>query len=130
MIVHTVDESTTESRMAILANVILGIHDATGDNRFGYEYLVNEHSDLTPLNPTLLEPVNAYIPDTSIVNLITTIYEIDDDTWYANNRDIANDFFADRPYPMMYAVEMLGYPERGNDDNNELAPGFNPSEDP
>jgi hypothetical protein len=61
----------------------------------------------------LLEPVNAYIPDTSIINIITTIYEIDDDTWYENNRDIANDFFLDRPFPM-YAVEMLGYPEGGN----------------
>jgi hypothetical protein len=100
-------------------------------NRFGYDYLLNEHSDLTPLNPTLLEPVNAYIPDTSIVNIITAIYEIDDDTWYQNNLDIANDFFPDRPFPVYAVAEMLGFPKGGNDDdNNPLAPGFNPPDDP
>jgi hypothetical protein len=29
------------------------------NNRYGYEYQVNESSDLTPLSKDLLEPVNA-----------------------------------------------------------------------
>ena len=129
MIVRTLDdESTTESRMAILMK-FREFMMRPEHNRFGYDYLVNEHSDLTPLNPDLLEPVNAYVPDTSIVNIITAIYEIDDDTWYQNNRDVASDFFPDGPFPR-YAVEMLGFPGNGDDsDNNPLAPGFNPPDD-
>jgi hypothetical protein len=131
MIVRTVEESTTESRMAILM-LFREFMMRPEHNRFGYDYLlVSEHSDLTPLNPTLLEPANAYIPDTSILNITTAIYEKDDDTtWYQNNQEIASDFFPDRPFPM-YAVEMLGFPKVGNDDdNNPLAHGFNPPDDP
>jgi hypothetical protein len=127
MIVRTVDESTKESRMAILM-LFRQFMMRPENNRFGYDYTVSEHSDLTPLSSTLLEPVNAYIPDTSIVNLITTIYEIDDNKWYQSNRDIASDFFGDTPYPI-YAVETLGYPENVNDDNNPFAPNFYPPDE-
>jgi hypothetical protein len=128
MIVRTVDESTTETRTAMLMK-FREYMMRPEHNRFSYDYVVNEHSDMTPLTPHLLEPVNAYIPDTPIVNIIKAIYEIEDDTWYDNNRDIAGDFFPDRPFPR-YAVEILGFPDNGYDsDKNPIAPGFNPPDD-
>jgi hypothetical protein len=56
-----------------------------------YEYQVDQSSDVTPLSENLLESaVNAYIADSSIVNnLILAVYEIDNDTWYAKNHNIA-----------------------------------------
>ena len=125
LIVRTVDESTTETRMGVLMK-FREYMMRPEHNRFNYDYVVNEHSDMTPLNPDLLEPVNAYVPDTSIVNIIKGIYEIEDNTWYENNREIASDFFPDRPFPR-YAVEILGFPDNGYDsDNNAIASGFNP----
>ena len=93
MVVRTIDESITETRMVILIKF--------------REFMMR---DLTPLNPDLLEPMNAYVPDTSIINIITAIcYEIDGDTWYKNSRDDASEFFQDRPFPR-YGVETLGFP--------------------
>jgi hypothetical protein len=66
-------------------------------NRYGYGYQVDQSSDLTPLDENMLEPVNAYIPNSSIVNnlILTTMYKIDNDAWYANNLEIAADYFGD-----------------------------------
>ena len=44
---------------------------------------MNETGDVTPVDKEMLEPVNAYIPDNAIVNLITAVYETGDETsWY------------------------------------------------
>jgi hypothetical protein len=44
---------------------------------------VNETGDVTPVDKEMLEPVNAYIPDNAIVNLITAVYKTGDETsWY------------------------------------------------
>jgi hypothetical protein len=96
------------------------------NNRFGYEYVVDNTSDVTPLSDDMLEPVNAYIPDSSIVNVILAVYENDDKTWYSRNVDIAADYFGDMPYPR-YAIDMLGYPDSNAVGTGAFAPGFNPS---
>jgi len=125
LIIRVVDESTNQSRMAILM-LLRDFMMRPEHNRYGNTYQVNESSDLTPLNANDLEPANAYIPDNTIVNLIEAIYENVDAGWYGFNRENASDFFADTPYPR-YAIEQLGYPNITVDVNaNEFAPGFNP----
>jgi hypothetical protein len=124
LIVRTVDESTHQSRMAMLM-LCRDFMMRPENNRFTYEYQVDNSSDLTPLKEDMLEPVNAYIPDSSIVNIIMAVYEIDNDTWFTRNRDIATDYFGDVPYPR-YAVEMLGYPDNDDDHLGQYARGFNP----
>jgi hypothetical protein len=112
LIIRTVDESNHETRRAMLM-LLRDFMMRPENNRYRYDYQVNETSDVTPLDEETLEPVNAYIPDNAIVNLITAVYETGDDTWYANNREIANDYFADPPYPH-YAIDQLGYPDNMN----------------
>lgn len=125
LIVRTIDESTPESRRAILM-LFRDFMMRPENNRFGYEYVVDNTSDVTPLSDDMLEPVNAYIPDSSIVNVILAVYENDDKTWYSRNVDIAADYFGDMPYPR-YAIDMLGYPDSNEVGTGAFAPGFNPS---
>jgi hypothetical protein len=73
-----------------------------------YEYQLNESSDVTPHDEDELESVHAYIPDNAIVNLISAVYETSDETWYANNHYIANDYFANLLYPR-YAFEQTAW---------------------
>ena len=126
LIVRVVDESTAQDRMAVLM-LLCAFMMRPENNRYSYEYQVNETSDLTPQDPAELEPANAYIPDNSIVNLITAVYENVDDGWYAHNQETATEYFADAPYPR-YAVEQLGYPDATIPDGNQFAPGFNPAQ--
>ena len=91
------------------------------NNRYSYEYIVNETSDLTPANEHQLEPTNAYIPDYSVVNIIMAIFETADENWYINNIEITNDYFVDQPYPHS-AIDQLGFLET----SGAFHPGFNP----
>jgi hypothetical protein len=122
LIVRVVDDSTPETRRSMLM-LLRDFMMRPENNRYHYEYQVNESSDVTPHDEEMLEPANAYIPDISIVNLITAVYETGDENWYANNLEIAADYFGDMPYPR-YAIDQLGYP-----DHNQFAPGFNPPND-
>ena len=124
LIVRVVDESTAQDRMAVLM-LLRDFMMRPENNRYGYEYQVNETSDLTPQDAAALEPANAYIPDNSIVNLITAMYENVDDGWFAHNQETATEYFADAPYPR-YAVEQLGYPDAVVPGENQFAAGFNP----
>ena len=77
--------------------------------------------DLTLANEEQLKPINAYIPDYSIVNIIMAIFETANKNWYTNNVKITNDYFADQPYPHS-AVDQLGFPKT----SGAFHPGFNP----
>ena len=127
LIVCIIDESTLESRRAILM-LLWDFMIWPENNRYHYDYQVNETSNVMPHDPEMLEPVNAYIPDNAIVNLIMAVYETGDETWYATNCEIANDYFDDMPY-LRYAIEQLGYPDNIGHANNQFAPGFNPPAD-
>ena len=81
-------------------------------------------SDLTLANEEQLEPVNAYIPDYSIMNIIMAMFETADKNWYRNNVEIANDYFVDQLYPHS-AVDQLGFLET----HGTFQPGFNPPKD-
>jgi hypothetical protein len=74
------NQLAAESRMAML----MLFHDFVmrpENNRFGYDYQVNHQSDLTPLlYENILEPEYAYIPDSSIVNILMAVYKIYNDT--------------------------------------------------
>ena len=90
------------------------------NNQYLYEYIINETSNLTPANEQQLEPANAYIPDYSVVNVIMAIFETANVNWYVDNIEIANDYFADQPYPHS-AIDQLGFPET----SGAFHPGFN-----
>jgi len=54
------------------------------NNKFGYTYLVNDESDLTPPQAHL-EPMDV----NQIVNLVQSVIESADATFYENNQDTA-----------------------------------------
>ena len=90
------------------------------NNRYSYEYIINKTSDLTLANKEQLKPINAYIPDYSIMNIIVAIFETADKNWYINNIKIANDYFADQPYPHS-EIDQFGFPET----SSAFHPAFN-----
>ena len=109
-IIRMVDDSTHDSRLAILramqAYIMRPEH-----NKFGYSYVVNDASDLTPPNADALEPMDHFIQDDHIVNLILLVFEDTGETWFADNVANALDFFSGPNFPD-YAMEKLGYPAR------------------
>ena len=111
LILHVVDESTHKSHIGILM-ILWEFMMKPENNWYLYEYIINKTSDLTPANKQQLEPANAYIPDYSIINIIMAILETANENWYINNIEIANDYFADQPYPHS-AIDQLGFPETG-----------------
>jgi hypothetical protein len=116
--------STHESRLAILQKfrAFLMLPE---NNKFGYDYVVNDASDLTPANPEdPLEPLDHYLQDDMIVNMIVNVYENTDQTWYSNNTENATDFFTGPTFPQ-YAIDQLGYPADEIPGQNGIAPGFN-----
>jgi hypothetical protein len=121
-IVRLVETSTHESRLAILSafKAFLSLPE---NNKFGYDYVVNDTSDLTPSNTEDLEAMDHYIQDDMIVNIIDIVYEDTDLTWYDNNRDNALTFFSGPTFPQ-WAIEKLGYPVEGIT-RGGYAAGFN-----
>ena len=49
------------------------------NNQYSNDYIINEISNLTLANKEQLEPINAYIPDYSIVNIIMAIFKTADE---------------------------------------------------
>jgi hypothetical protein len=121
-IVRLVDNSTRESRLAILSafKTFLSLPE---NNKFGYDYVVNDTSDLTPSNSEDLEPMDYYVQDDTILNIINIVYEDTDQSWYHKNRDSALTFFSGPTFPQ-WAVEKLGYPLEGIT-RGGYAAGFN-----
>lgn len=114
-IVRIVDTSTPESRLEIL-NKFKAFLNLPENNKFGYDYVVNETSDLTPINTDHLEPLDHYIQDDMILNIISNIYENADQTWYRNNAENALDFFSGPIFPQ-WAIDQLGYPTEPHHEN-------------
>jgi hypothetical protein len=121
-IVRLVDTSSHESRLSIL-NALRAFLMLPENNKFGYEYIVNDTSNLTPDNAEDLEPMDTYIQDDMIVTIIVNVYEYSDQNWYNNNRTTALDFFGGPTFPQ-YAIDSLGYPPEGTGQNG-IAHGFN-----
>jgi hypothetical protein len=76
VIIRSVDEegSTHESRISILS-ALQAFLVQTDNNKFRYAYIVNKESNLTPVVNTNLEPMDHYIHDMVIVNLMCRIFE-------------------------------------------------------
>jgi len=124
VIIRSVGEegSTHENRISIL-RALQAFLVRTDNNKFGYAYIVNKESDLTPQVDTELEPMDHYIHDMVIVNLMCRVFEDTGSGWYAANTDSALDFFTGPTFPL-YAIEQLGYPSF-NINGGGYAPGFN-----
>jgi len=102
------------------------------NNKFGYTYLVNDDSDLIPPQAHL-EPMDVYLVAHQIVNLVQSVIESADATFYENNQDTANDYFSGPHYPQS-AVDALGYSAEivGNGGNGAILYAsykMNPPED-
>ena len=129
VIIRSVGEegSTHESRLSIL-RALQSFLVRADNNRYGYAYIVNKESDLTPAVETDLEPMDHYIHDMMIVNLMCSVFEETGSGWYAANTENALDFFSGPTFPP-YAVEQLGYASF-DINGGGYAPGFNlPVED-
>jgi hypothetical protein len=122
-ILRMVDESTHESRLAML-RAFQTFLMRPENNKYGYQYIVNDASDLTPHRAEDLEPMDHYLQNDMIVNVITNVYENTGINWYANNRECALEFFSGPTFPP-YAIEQLGYPNEPLGQGG-IAPGFNP----
>lgn len=117
------DTSTHESRLAILRALSMYLM-LPEHNKFGYDYIVNDASDLTLAATEDLKPMNAFIQDDMIVTIMINIFENTDQNWYSNNSASALDFFGGPMFPQ-YAIDMLGYPSEGIGQNG-FARGFEP----
>jgi hypothetical protein len=110
------NESTPTSRLLMLralqAFLVMPVH-----NVYNYDYLVNEASDLTPVAEDQLEPMDHFIQDSIIVNLMCCVFVDTGIGWYAENTECALDFFSGPTFPT-YAIDQLGYPVGG------IAPHF------
>lgn len=84
------------------------------NNKFGYTYIVNDDSDLSPADDQL-ESMDSYLLDQQLVNLMQQLFDGANQSFYHANADIANNFFAGPVYPQV-AVDALGYP--GNNNGN------------
>jgi hypothetical protein len=84
------------------------------NNKFGYAYVVDDDSDLTPPDDQL-EPMDAHLLDHQLLNFMQQTLEGADESFYYNNADIAKDFFGGPIFPQC-AVDALGYP--GSATNN------------
>lgn len=107
VLIRLVEESTPESRTEML-EIIQEYMSHTENNKYGYEYIINDSSDLTPENDDDLETADNYLQDQTIVDFIESVYESTDTNWFESNQEEAMTYFSE-PYPMN-AVEELGYP--------------------
>jgi hypothetical protein len=57
----------------------------TDNSKFRYAYIVNKESDLTPAVNMNLEPMDDYIHDMVIINLMCRVFEETGNGWYAAN---------------------------------------------
>ena len=105
---NVTEESTPDTRRTFL-NLIREFVMRNEHNRYGYDYQINENSDLTPLTKEALENADNYLPDAIIVNIVLAIYEGTGGTWYEENQEYAESLFTGPTYPE-YAVKSLGYP--------------------
>ena len=80
LILHVVNESTHETCAAILM-ILHKFMMRPDNNQYLYEYIVNKTSNLTLANEKQLEPINTYIPDYSIMNIIMAMFEAADKNW-------------------------------------------------
>jgi hypothetical protein len=119
--------STHQSRISIL-RALQAFLVQTDNNKFGYAYIVNKESNLTPAVDTNLEPMDHYIHDMVIINLMCRVFEDTGSGWYAANTKNALDFFSGPMFPP-YAIEKFGYPSF-DINGGGYTPGFNlPIED-
>ena len=70
-----------------------------------------------------LEPMDHFIHDSIIVNLMCSVLMDTGNGWYAENAECALDFFSGPTFPT-YAIDQLGYPAGGIDVNG-IAAHFN-----
>jgi hypothetical protein len=120
--------SKHESRLSILRAFQVFIV-RTDNTKFGYAYIVNKESNLTLAVDMNLEPMDHYIHDMVIINLMCRVFENTGSGWYyAGNTESALDFFSGSTFPH-YAIEQQGYPSF-NINGGGYAPSFNlPIED-
>lgn len=114
------ETSTPEGRQTMLEK----IQDCCMDpknNRYNYEYVIDERSDLTPSKREDYVTADSYILDYVICNIIEGIYQGVDKNWYSNNKELAQQYWQGPSYPQL-ACDNFGYPEPiGQEPNSTFA---------
>jgi hypothetical protein len=96
------------------------------NNRYDYDYIIDESSDLTPEDKANFARPDAYIQDFVICNIIQGIYDDADNNWYGANQELAHQFWTGPTYPEIASAE-LGYP-RADSGSGRFAATFNEPE--
>lgn len=138
VIVRILDEgqvSTPETRQHGL-NRIQQQCMMPANNKYGYEYIIDDASDLTPDDPEHYVHPDTYLQDSTLINMILGMYEDAGPDWYSRNKEIAKEYWTGPLYPTA-ACDQLGYPhsppatsphstkENDPQGNNELVSTFN-----
>jgi hypothetical protein len=79
------------------------------NNKFGYAYIIDDDSDLTPPNDQRELMDAYYMLHHQLLNFIQEVLEGTDQSFYQNNTDIANDFFTGPAY-LQCTIDAFGYP--------------------
>jgi len=98
--------STSESRLAIL-QAFKAFLNLPENNKFGYDYVVNDASDLTPPDETDQEPMDHYIQDDMIMNIIDMVYENTDQSWYSTDEENAHTALRTEALPQDFTCQRM-----------------------
>ena len=104
-------ESTPETRLAVLRTVAEFCAQPE-NNKYGYDFTVDDNSDLTPAEAGHLENADEYILSDDIVSVVLGMYEKTGLHWYNENKEYADKLLTGPDYHA-YAVTTLGYPAGG-----------------
>lgn len=102
------EESTVQGRQKTLHH-IRNFCMVPSNNRFSYDYIVDDESDLTPEIDIHRARCDSYLQDFIICNLIKGLYDKVDKEWYTNNEETAHYYWSGPDYPEI-ALNELGYP--------------------
>ncbi len=117
------EESTPDSRRHMLER-IRDFCMREENNRYHYDYIIDEASDLTPEHEQDYQRCDAYIQNSVIMNIIEGMYEDAGAEWYKQHTNDADVFFTGPIYPDA-AIASLGYPAPTAGDTGAHSASFN-----
>jgi hypothetical protein len=120
------EPSTHEERMRIM-HMIREFCMEPKNNRYNYEYIVDDSSDLTPDNVEDYSRPDAYLQNITIFNIIEGLYADFGTNWYHDNQELAKQYWTPPLYPDI-AVNELGYPTPEDLPNTTSDLGDSPSQ--
>lgn len=103
------DEQSTPAGRQLSLQHIKNFCMTPSNNRFSYEYIIDESSDLTPEKYDHYARCDSYLQDFVICNLVKGLYDDAGPAWYEVNNETARMYWSGPDYPDI-ACNELGYP--------------------